>query len=137
MRNIGIVTAQNDDMATVKVMRTSACGENCASCKGGCSSSGAYIEAINTVGAEVGDKVVASIPDNVALIAAFVAYFIPLATAIVSAVIFYINGFGEAVLFFAAILGLLAGAVVSRVISVKFKRLFSVSITKILSHKEL
>lgn len=136
MRNVGIVTELNNDMATIKVMRTSACGENCASCKGGCSNSGTYIEAINTVGAGIGDKVIAAVPDNAALTAAFVAYLIPLAMAIIAAVVFYVLGYGDAVLFFAAILGLLLGNAAAKVISVRFKNIFSVSVIKILSKDE-
>jgi len=132
MRNIGIVTERKDDMATVKVMRTSSCGENCASCKGGCSVSGTHIEAVNTVGAEVGDKVVAAISDNAAVIAALVAYFIPLTMAIVTAIISYIIGYGEVVTFFVAILGLFAGSVISKLISVRCKSMFLVRIVKIL-----
>lgn len=132
MRNIGIVTELKNDIATIKVMRSSACGENCASCKGGCSSSGTYIEAVNSIGAEVGDRVVASVSDSTALVAAFVAYIIPLCAAMVAAVVFYLIGYGEAAVFLSAIFGLLAGSLVSKYISARCSKKFSVSIVKIL-----
>ncbi|NLO48387.1 MAG: SoxR reducing system RseC family protein [Clostridiales bacterium] len=68
-----------DTLAEVEVQRSSACGEQCASCSSGCGIKKTLtVTAINTAGAKPGDKVIIeSGTAKVVLLALFV-YILPL-----------------------------------------------------------
>lgn len=86
MEQIGIVRSIQEGCATVLVKRTSACGENCAHCKGGCISTSTEAQVINTLDAKVGD-VVKIETDTVGVIkAAIILYFLPCLLAIFCAI---------------------------------------------------
>lgn len=87
MEQIGIVKELRENMAIVSVHRTSACGENCAHCKGGCTSTDIIAKAENCIGAGVGDMVKLESDTGKVLFAAFMLYFVPLFAGIVSAII--------------------------------------------------
>lgn len=70
MREAGVVISCDGTRAEVTVLRHSACGENCASCKGGCAPTKTVITAENTAGAKPGDKVLMEMSDKKALGAA-------------------------------------------------------------------
>lgn len=89
MESIGTVISTDKNMATVNVKRVSACGENCANCKGSCIATAVETVVENAVFAEVGDVV--KIESNTADVfrAAFFLYMLPVLVAIVTAVITY------------------------------------------------
>lgn len=78
MREDGIVTEVTGDICRVSVKRKSACGENCASCKATCSAREHICEAINSVGAKVGDRVVLETDSKKVLKSAFLVYILPI-----------------------------------------------------------
>lgn len=78
MKQIGIVEKTENDTAVVRIKRASACGENCASCKGGCTPTEQTVTAKNTVGAKTGDNVIISLETHDVLFAAFLVYILPL-----------------------------------------------------------
>lgn len=77
MRQTGIVEEVRGNTATVKIIRSSACGENCASC-GLCQNKEMLAEAKNTANAAAGDTVIIETADNRVMGAAFLAYILPL-----------------------------------------------------------
>ncbi|SET05563.1 positive regulator of sigma(E), RseC/MucC [Natronincola peptidivorans] len=78
MEKIGLVTSVKENVATVEIRRASACGENCASCKGGCAPTNHYITAKNSVDASVGQYVKLEMENKSVLRAAFLVYIVPL-----------------------------------------------------------
>ncbi len=92
MESIGTVVKTKENEAVVLVSRASACGENCAHCKGGCTPTKAYAKAENTVLAEVGDTVKIETETSKVIKAAVILYFIPLILSIISACIAYASG---------------------------------------------
>ena len=76
MEQTGIVEECIDGMAKVKITRSSACGESCASC-GMCPGRETVIEARNDCGAAKGDTVVLNMSSGKVLNAAFLAYIVP------------------------------------------------------------
>lgn len=132
MRKTGIVKKAGEQ-AEVAVIRESACGENCANCKAGCTPSETVIFAENQLGAEVGDKVVLEMQDKNALKAAFIAYIIPLIALIVASCVVSSFGYGDGMV---ALCGLGAMAVVllavKRISAIKAD-MFKVKIVDILS----
>ncbi len=73
----GVIEGIDRDMAKVKITRSSACGENCASC-GLCPGRSAVVEAVNDACADIGDTVIISMSDKKVLTAAFLVYIVPL-----------------------------------------------------------
>ncbi len=87
MEQIGIVKELRGNMAVVSVNRVSACGENCAQCKGGCTPSAAITRAENAAGASVGDTVKVESDTGKVIFAAFMLYIVPLLFAILAAIV--------------------------------------------------
>lgn len=54
---VGIVKKADKKSVTVEIARATSCGENCASCKVGCSGTGHVVQLENTINARVGDMV--------------------------------------------------------------------------------
>ena len=86
---VGTVISVNENMATVSVKRVSACGENCANCKGACEVTTAVSVAENRAGAAVGDTVKIESDSESVIRAAVVLYIVPVLVAIVAAVVCY------------------------------------------------
>ena len=78
MREVGFVDEIKGGYAIVRVAKKSACGENCVSCKGGCTPGERKIKVKNPISAEVGEKVILELPDGKVLSAAFLAYILPI-----------------------------------------------------------
>lgn len=78
MTEIGFVDKISDGVTTVRVAKKSACGENCASCKGGCTPGERILEVKNPIGAMPGERVILELPDGRFLTAAFLVYILPL-----------------------------------------------------------
>lgn len=87
MEQIGIVREVIGNTAIVSVNRVSACGENCAHCKGGCTPSGITAKAENRVGATIGDTVRVEADSGKVIFAAFMLYMVPILTAMIAAII--------------------------------------------------
>ena len=78
MKEIGVVKSVEGGICLVAVNRKTACGENCATCKGACSAEEQIFSAKNAVGAIVGDKVSIEIDTKRVLKSAFLVYILPL-----------------------------------------------------------
>ena len=89
MESIGVVISTDNKKATVMVKRASACGENCAHCKGSCKPTTAQAIVENTIGAHIGDTVKIESNTTDIVRAAFFLYMLPVLVAIVSSVVAY------------------------------------------------
>lgn len=78
MKEIGIVQSVSGNLCKVVVTRKSACGENCASCKGGCKLENQICTAKNNIDAKPGDKVELEIDSKKVLKSAFLVYILPI-----------------------------------------------------------
>lgn len=83
MEKIGFVKSLEGDEAIVEIRRASACGENCASCKGGCAPTAAYVRVKNHVNASVGQYVKLHSENRKVIKVAFLAYMIPFLSMII------------------------------------------------------
>lgn len=92
MESIGTVVKKEGNEAVVLVNRVSACGENCAHCKGGCTPTKAYAKTENEVFADVGDTVKIETDTSSVIRASVILYFVPLILSIISACIAYAFG---------------------------------------------
>lgn len=87
MEQIGIVKQLIENEAEVLVKRASACGENCAHCKGGCQPTSITARVENKAGAAVGDTVKIETDTSDVILAAVLLYFVPCLIAIIGAVV--------------------------------------------------
>lgn len=71
------VVFTDGDTAKVVLKRSSACGENCAKCKG-CTSEMTYVEAKNLIGAKVGQEVILEMKSGMFLGVVLITYVLPL-----------------------------------------------------------
>lgn len=78
MQQIGIVESKIGNRAEVRIARASACGEHCASCKGGCTPTEKVVVAEDRAGAKPGDRVILAMGSGRVLLAAFLVYILPL-----------------------------------------------------------
>ncbi len=120
MKQVGIVENVNGDMVTVRIKRASACGENCASCKGGCTPTEQIVSARNDAGAKKGDSVVLQMDNKYVLFAAFLVYILPLVAlfCIYAAVFVFTEKEGVS-----ALLGILAMTAVFAAVRILDKKL--------------
>lgn len=82
MDQIGQVVELRGKSAIVRVRRTSACGENCSNCSGGCSPTSATLKAVNGLNAKVGDMVKVEMSQGAYVLLAFIGYILPILIAI-------------------------------------------------------
>ena len=92
MEQVGTVKQIIGTQAVVLVRRASACGENCAHCKGGCTQTNITATVENRAGAAVGDRVKIETDTRRVILAAVLLYFVPCLFAIVCATL--AQGFG-------------------------------------------
>lgn len=78
MNQKGTVIQIEQNKALVVIPRASACGEHCASCSGGCQGKGHAVWLENTIGANIGDRVLLSAPTSSVLLSSLFVYFLPL-----------------------------------------------------------
>lgn len=78
MRQIGIVEKISGGEALVRIQRASACGENCASCSGGCAPSRTTVRAAVEAECAEGDRVIVEMESGKVIGAAALVYLIPL-----------------------------------------------------------
>ena len=84
MTKYGRVVALNGNMALVVTQRESACGENCANCKGACKVSGMKFYAENKIGASLGDEVLVYTESKKFFISLIFLYILPVILVFVS-----------------------------------------------------
>ncbi len=135
MRKPGVVK-KCGTMCEVSVLRQSACGENCAHCKGGCTPTDTIITAENMVGAEVGDRVILEVPDRAGIKAAALVYSLPIAVLIIALMTAKLSGMSDDA---AALISLAAMAVSLGVVSAINRHLssgFKVQIVDIIGRGE-
>lgn len=84
MREEGVVRKETDGICEVIVRRKTACGDNCASCKGACKMNFQSVTAKNAVGAKAGDIVVIEMDSKKVLFSAFLVYIMPLLVFVIS-----------------------------------------------------
>ncbi len=89
MEIIGTVIKVDGNCATVSVKRASACGENCAHCKGACEETKMTAKAENTAEAAVGDIVKIESHSGAVVRAAVVLYLVPVVVTILVAAALY------------------------------------------------
>ena len=77
------VVSVNGQTAKVQIKRASACGDNCASCKGSCAPPNTYVEAVNTIGAVSGQDVEIEMNTQVFMNAVILNYVLPLIMLII------------------------------------------------------
>lgn len=87
MEQVGTVKQIIGTRAVVLVRRASACGENCARCKGGCAQTNISATVENRAGAVVGDRVKIETDTRRVILAAVLLYFVPCLVAIVCAAV--------------------------------------------------
>lgn len=86
MNKNGYIEKVSGNIATIRVKRDSACGDNCGNCNG-CNSI-VLVEALNKINAKVGDKVEIELDSRTVINTAFIVYIIP----IIALIIGYITG---------------------------------------------
>ena len=84
MEQIGEVVELRGRQALVRIKRTSACGENCASCEGGCKPTSSVITATNGISAKVGDTVKLQMNSAAFMLLAFIGYILPIIVCILT-----------------------------------------------------
>ena len=77
MVQTGFIKKLHGRIADVEIQRSTACGDNCASC-GLCNGRTAIVKAANAAGAAEGDTVMIDMADKKVLGAAFLVYIVPL-----------------------------------------------------------
>ncbi len=80
MKQVGKIISIDREYATLLVAKTSMCGENCGSCKGGCKPSAQKVRArFDGCGnANIGDMAVLEMEDKRVLFMAAILYLVPL-----------------------------------------------------------
>lgn len=109
MNQTGRVVSLNGDMATVQIQRVTSCGDNCASCKGGCSPTQMFVEAENSVNASVGQYVKLKTETKTVMKAAFLVYIVPLLGLVIG--IFLGIALGDSVGYSNEIVGIVMGLI--------------------------
>lgn len=89
MKSLGKVISIDGNNARVQLKRSSACGDSCGSCKGGCTPTTTVIEISNNIGAKVGQTVEVEMNDNTFMKAVGISYMFPLIMLIVGTSIGY------------------------------------------------
>lgn len=81
MARVGKIVGMQEDLALISVRANEAC-DGCEACGHGTNDSEQHLEALNSVGADVGDTVEFDMEISSLLSAAFIAYTIPLLTMV-------------------------------------------------------
>lgn len=135
MLQTGIVQKLYQNTAQIKITRSSACGESCASC-GLCPGKEMLVEADNAAGASAGDTVLLDMSDKKVLGAAFLVYIVPL----IALVLGYFMGSAifkaETPAVLSALLLMAASFLMIMLIDKKVKHRFTPRIVRIISHSE-
>ena len=119
MTQTGRVVSLSGHLAKIEVRRASACGENCAMCKGGCMPTKHIAVVKNSAGAKEGDMVRISTSDKDVLKSAFLVYFLPVLILFVCYGIAIAISDNSLIAAVAGILGLVFGLFILRAVDKK------------------
>ena len=111
MTTTGEVREAAGEMAKVRIYRSGACGENCASCKGCAGRKPIEVWAKNEAGARPGDRVTVESASPRVLGLAALVYLLPLVTAVLGYFVARAAGGSDDLGALAALLGLLLGLI--------------------------
>ena len=132
MQQTGIVQKLHFNTAEVKITRSSACGESCASC-GLCPGQTALVEAVNDVNAAVGDTVIIDMADKKVLGAAFLVYIVPIIMMIIGYFAGYVILKNETFGILTGFLMMIVVFPIIRFIDKKIKRRYIPNIVRVIS----
>lgn len=135
MRKPGIVK-RGGAMCEVSILRQSACGENCAHCKGGCTPTDTIISAENIIGAKAGDRVILEIPDKTGIKAAALVYLLPIIALITGALVAYSKGMTEGMVALVSLASMAVAILLVWVINMAFPTSFKVRAVEIIGTDE-
>lgn len=132
MKEVGVVEGIDRDFVRVRIIKKSACGENCASCKGGCVPTERIISAKGIVPCKAGDKVILEMKSERVIAAAFLVYIIPLLSLFLGYFLgdYIFKSEGSAVI--SGIMLMAASIILLRIFDKKSKDKFMARITEIL-----
>lgn len=119
MQQAGRVIDTEEDIARVEIRRVSACGENCAMCKGGCKPTKHIATVNNKVGAKPGDIVKIKTDDARVLKSAALLYILPILVLFVFYAIAYILTENTGVSSVSGVIGLVSGFFVLKAVDKK------------------
>lgn len=86
MKQVGVVESVQGELIKVRIVRSTSCGGNCRECSAGCVPTENVIWAVNQARAKAGERVVLEMETKRVLLAAVLAYALPLLALIVGAV---------------------------------------------------
>lgn len=135
MRKTGIVRKAGS-VCEVSIVRKSACGENCASCKGGCLPNDTTITAQNIINADVGERVILEIPDKTAVVATTLVYLLPIAVLIVGMLVAYVSGLTEGQIILVSVVAMLVSIFAVVAVCRKFSDRFRARVTELAEKSE-
>ncbi|MBR5156399.1 MAG: SoxR reducing system RseC family protein [Clostridia bacterium] len=119
MTQTGRVVSVSGSLARVEVRRASACGENCAMCKGGCMPTKHIATVKNAAGAKAGDMVRIDTSDKDVLKSALLVYFLPVLILFVCYGIAFAVSCSKMIAIVVGILGLASGFFILRAVDKK------------------
>lgn len=139
MNQVGYVTKLEDEEAHIIFKRTSSCGDNCASCSGGCEIPPLILNIKNTLFAKPGDAVAVNMEDSTFFKFTFFAYALPLILMLSGVAIAYITTKDEVISAFTGLGFLAISYVILRIVNNNYVKNKSNSVTmmKILSEEEI
>jgi len=88
MKKVAQVVNISNNMASIKIARATACGDNCASCGNECTTNG-HIVKIENKNYSIGELLIIDIEENNVLFYSMIAYGIPLFVMVITAVLSY------------------------------------------------
>ena len=95
MKQTGIVTAVDKKGIDISVIRSTACGDSCASCSAKCELRNTSVTAGYKDGIKVGDRVVFEMKTEKVMFAAVLVYIVPLVLMLVTYIIASFSGMTE------------------------------------------
>lgn len=110
MRQTGLVISSDSEHALIQIIRQSACGGNCKSCSGSCSSMGFLISAFNPINAKIGEIVYVDSETNKIMKTAALFYIFPLVVIIIGIVVSKLYLFPNYETVFSDVIALIIGA---------------------------
>jgi sigma-E factor negative regulatory protein RseC len=120
MQQAGRVIDVTEEIARVEVKRASACGENCAMCKGGCMPTKHIATVSNALGAKPGDMVKIKTDDAAVIKSAALLYILPILILFVFYAIAFVLTENSAVSSVSGLIGLVGGFFILKAVDKKF-----------------
>lgn len=117
MEQVGYVVASQNGQVKVRVMRESACGGNCVSCKG-CPSDSVFISCMDDKDSpyQIGEEVLITMPAKHFLNGTFGSYGLMTACTLAGGILGYILSKIEPISVLGAVVGLILGASLMRLL---------------------